>query len=498
MATWAACRWVVVRHAADHVHIAAMLVRQDNGRRVHPYNDFYRAREACRAAERRFGLTPTGAADRAASVEQPTRAELEKAARRGRDEPSRVWLRRAARVAAVQAQDPEQFFRRLTDLGVLVLPRELPRGHLVGYSVAAVGDLNARGLPVWFGGGRLAPDLSLPKLRARWRSAPPPPAPIPPAPGERARPGRAERAAAVADATTAARAAATAIRAARTGQPTDEHAATDTAAGDGHTGSSGSTGGGGAGAPAAAPVGPAVAHATGDLLTALCKIGQRLDDPVPWAVSDGYDDRAARTPTVGQPRRWPAVAGQLRTAAWRLIALRSLNPRRFRGNDGDDDEGFAELVLAAATLAAELAALFEAHRQHARAAAARRVSYTLRQPIGHPTSTAPTMAAVESVSRSIRPPGVPRARPPRARPPRAGLAPLLHPASADHDQTNGDRPAGPTLASGGGDADESRSRRSAGDGAGRRATPAVGPRLDVAGVDSAAAALRAGPPGVVR
>ena len=99
-------------------------------------------------------------------------------------------------------------------------------------------------------------------------------------------------------------------------------------------------------------------------------------------------------------------------------------------------------------------------------------------------STAPTAAAVESVSRSIRPPGVPRTRPPRARPPRAGLAPLLHPASADHhDQTTGDRPAGPTLASGGGDADESRSRRSAGDGAGRRATPAVRPRLDVAGVD---------------
>jgi hypothetical protein len=163
------CRWVVVRHAEDHVHVAAMLVRQDNGRRVHPYHDFYRAREACQAAERRFGLTPTGATDRVASVEQPTRAELEKAARRGRDEPSRVWLRRAARVAAVQAQDPEQFFRRLTDLGVLVLPRELPRGHLVGYSIAAVGDLNARGLPVWFSGGRLAPDLSLPKLRARWR-----------------------------------------------------------------------------------------------------------------------------------------------------------------------------------------------------------------------------------------------------------------------------------------------------------------------------------------
>ena len=35
-----ACRWVVIRHAADHVHVAAMLVRQDNGRRVHPYRDY--------------------------------------------------------------------------------------------------------------------------------------------------------------------------------------------------------------------------------------------------------------------------------------------------------------------------------------------------------------------------------------------------------------------------------------------------------------------------
>jgi hypothetical protein len=313
-----------------------------------------------------------------------------------------------------------------------VLPRELPRGHLVGYSVAAVGDLNARGLPVWFGGGRLAPDLSLPKLRARWRSAQPPPAPIPPAPGERARPGRAERAAAVADATTAARAAATAIRAARTGQPTDEHAATDTAAGD--TAPSGSTGGGGVGAPAAAPVGPAVAHATGDLLTALCKISQRLDDPVPWAVSDGYD-RAARTPTVGQPRRWPAIAGQLRTAAWRLIALRSLNPRRFRSNDGADDEGLAELVLAAATLAAELAALFEAARQHARAAAARRVSHTLRQPIGHPIGGAD--GGRRRVGVAQHPPTRPAPNAPTASAPSAGevraaaapgeLLPLIRP-----------------------------------------------------------------------
>ena len=48
-------RWVAVRHAADHIHIVATLARQDGGRpRI--WNDFYRVREACQEAERRFGL----------------------------------------------------------------------------------------------------------------------------------------------------------------------------------------------------------------------------------------------------------------------------------------------------------------------------------------------------------------------------------------------------------------------------------------------------------
>ena len=197
------CRWVVIRHADDHIHIAAMLVRQDNGRRVHPRNDYYRAAEVCRDAESRFGLTSPAPADRTAAPEC-TRAETEKAARRGAEETSREWLRRAARTAAVQATDPESFFRRLADLGVKVRPREMPPGHLVGYAVAAPGDVNADGRPVWFGGRRLASDLSLPALLARWRSAPPAPDPIPPLPQEHSRVGQAERAAAVQQATAAA------------------------------------------------------------------------------------------------------------------------------------------------------------------------------------------------------------------------------------------------------------------------------------------------------
>ena len=114
-----ACRWVAIRHAPDHVHVAAVLVRQDDGRRVWPHNDYLRAGQVCRAAEVRLGLTRTAAADRTV-VGQATRAEVEKAARRGVAEPSRDWLRRAARVAAVQTRDPEAFFTRLEELGVEV------------------------------------------------------------------------------------------------------------------------------------------------------------------------------------------------------------------------------------------------------------------------------------------------------------------------------------------------------------------------------------------
>jgi hypothetical protein len=50
-------RWVAVRHAPDHIHIMATLARQD-GIRPKTWNDFYRVRDACQDAERRFGLRP--------------------------------------------------------------------------------------------------------------------------------------------------------------------------------------------------------------------------------------------------------------------------------------------------------------------------------------------------------------------------------------------------------------------------------------------------------
>jgi hypothetical protein len=43
--------------------------------------------------------------------------------------------------------------------------------RFVGYAVALPGDTTREGAPVWFGGGKLAPDLTLPKLRCRWEPA---------------------------------------------------------------------------------------------------------------------------------------------------------------------------------------------------------------------------------------------------------------------------------------------------------------------------------------
>ena len=163
-----AVRWVAVRHGEDHIHIVAMLARQDGGKPSLSW-ERYEARAACLAAEQRYGLRSTAPADRTAA-RRPTRAEDEKAARRGLDEAPRITLRRHVTAAAASANDEEEFFTRLGEAGVLVRTRFSVKnpGQVTGYSVAFPGDTARDGGPVWYGGGKLAPDLSWPKLRQRW------------------------------------------------------------------------------------------------------------------------------------------------------------------------------------------------------------------------------------------------------------------------------------------------------------------------------------------
>jgi hypothetical protein len=75
--------------------------------------------------------------------------------------------------AAAGASSEQEFFTRLADAGILVRRRFSTRtpGEITGYAVALPGDTTRAGTPVWFGGGKLAPDLTLPKLRCRWQPA---------------------------------------------------------------------------------------------------------------------------------------------------------------------------------------------------------------------------------------------------------------------------------------------------------------------------------------
>ncbi len=181
-------RWVAVHHGDNHIHVVATLARQDGGR-ASLDNDFYRIGEALRDLEAEYGLTVVARADRTAD-RRPGRAETEKAARAGQAEPSRVTLRRHVAAAAAGARSEPEFFAALARRGVQVRLRysEHDPGQVTGYAVTIDEARTAAGDPVWFGGGKLAPDLTLPKLRRRWPD-PGGPARRPPA-GPAGGPGR--------------------------------------------------------------------------------------------------------------------------------------------------------------------------------------------------------------------------------------------------------------------------------------------------------------------
>ena len=82
-------------------------------------------------------------------------------------------LRGKVRAALAGANSFTEFSERLSLDGVLVRPRMsvLDPEEVTGYAVALRGSAvdAADGFePVWFGGRKLAPDLTLPQLKARW------------------------------------------------------------------------------------------------------------------------------------------------------------------------------------------------------------------------------------------------------------------------------------------------------------------------------------------
>jgi hypothetical protein len=166
-----ACRWIAVRHADDHIHILATTVRED-GRRPKLHDSGIRLGDECRAIEKDYGLRRLNKGDRTAT-RAPSQAELHKAARRSWEQTSRAWLQDRVRAAIPHAATAEELLAYLEGSGVVVKPRRGPSGDLLGYSVGRPGDLNQNGEQLYHPGGEIAPDLTLPKLRARLEASTP-------------------------------------------------------------------------------------------------------------------------------------------------------------------------------------------------------------------------------------------------------------------------------------------------------------------------------------
>ncbi len=168
----AACRWVAVRHGLskagnDHVHLVVSLVR-DDGTKASTWNDRPRAQQVARDLEVEHGLVVTAGRAAGLGSRGVKPAEAARAEREDRVEPVRPDLERRVRAAAAAATTEAEFVRRLRLDRVLVHPRfAAGRGDVViGFSVADRPTQGER--PVWYGGGKLARDLTLTRLRDAW------------------------------------------------------------------------------------------------------------------------------------------------------------------------------------------------------------------------------------------------------------------------------------------------------------------------------------------
>ncbi|MFE2106805.1 relaxase/mobilization nuclease domain-containing protein [Kitasatospora sp. NPDC059463] len=163
------CRWIAVRHADDHIHILATMIRADLTQ-ADIWEDQYKVEAELTRIERQYRLKDLSdtrtRAYRDAIPKRAKGAELRKAQRLGREGTDRDRLRTAVRQALAGAADEEEFTTRLTAQGVLLGVRRAPSGDVTGYTFALpTGDDSG---PIWFSGSKLASDLTQPKIRARF------------------------------------------------------------------------------------------------------------------------------------------------------------------------------------------------------------------------------------------------------------------------------------------------------------------------------------------
>lgn len=181
--TMAPTPWVAVRHGMaldtggverDHMHMAVSIVRED-GTVASRSNDYRKLSAACRDFEQQYGLTVVAGRHTSTTTRWPNRPERERV-QRDPDAPAPEpggpkWtptqeLAIVVRGVAAASSNEADFVVQLHLAGYQVRPRAAPgdASKVVGYSVRPItGDDRS-----WRAGGKLAKDLSLPRLRAQW------------------------------------------------------------------------------------------------------------------------------------------------------------------------------------------------------------------------------------------------------------------------------------------------------------------------------------------
>lgn len=184
----AGVRWIAVHHGEsaggnDHIHLVANLINEDGRKHKFVRPPGVMMGEVRKDLEIKHGLRLVGH-DKSPGLGQYNQAEVRRgqeerrsvAAAKGipvekvpMSEPETVRLERKVRAAAGAATGEGDFLHRLREQRVLVRPRYASgdNARVVGMSVAVASQGDGQKL-IWHGAGRLAKDLTLPRLRAQW------------------------------------------------------------------------------------------------------------------------------------------------------------------------------------------------------------------------------------------------------------------------------------------------------------------------------------------
>lgn len=167
-------RWVAVHHGAtkdglDHVHIAASMVREDGTRWEGRFRDFKKSQEVCRELESKHGLTVLNGRARGTVEHGVKPGERATAERIGLRSTVRDELGNRVRAAAVASTSEAEWVRRVREDGMVIKPyfasgtTDVVSGYRVALKTNDPGDRL-----LFHGGGKLANDLSLPRVRENW------------------------------------------------------------------------------------------------------------------------------------------------------------------------------------------------------------------------------------------------------------------------------------------------------------------------------------------